>query len=329
MRRLIAWLVYVPLQIVWLPVSVLAALWVAYWQIWRSKVLGLSQTAVEIINGRWTAHVFGLRDDPASARLAAELPNTSLTGLALALAPLRVAAWIAGAPFLYPRLPEDPDVDMVNFIPARSVRFDRLIEAHAESAGQLVVLGAGLDTRAYGPLADRGIAMFELDLAATQSAKCAAAARAGLDTGRVTYVAVDFEAPDWIEALIATRYDPTEKTIFLWEGVTLYLSETEVRATLEAIRTNAAPGSVVILDLYGARMRDMARKGALARTLEATDEALGFSLDLATDPPAAVADFAASAGYQLGAVHLLGSAHRKGAILAVAELGLPAFTSGH
>lgn len=165
--------------------------------------------------------------------------------------------------------------------------------------------------------------MFELDFAATQAAKRAAAARTGLDTGRVTYVAVDFARPGWIEALTATGYDPTAKAIFPWEAVTLYLSETKVRATLDAIGAHAAPGSVVILDLYGARMLEMAHKGAFAKTPEATDETLGFGLDLATDGPAAVADFATSAGYGLGAVHLLGSAHRKGAILAVATLEVP------
>jgi len=42
---LIAWLIYIPLQIIWLPFSFLGALWVAYKQVGRSKALGLSQTA--------------------------------------------------------------------------------------------------------------------------------------------------------------------------------------------------------------------------------------------------------------------------------------------
>ena len=57
----LAWLVYIPLQILWLPISLLGVIWVAYKQIAVSKRMGVSQTAVEIINGRWTMDVFGLR----------------------------------------------------------------------------------------------------------------------------------------------------------------------------------------------------------------------------------------------------------------------------
>lgn len=323
MRRLFAWLVFVPLQILWLPLTLIGVLLVAYRQIWRSKVLGLSQTAIEIINGRWTAHVFGLRDDPASARLAARLPNTSTTGLALALAPLWVATRIAGAPFLYPRLPDDPEVGMSDFIPARSVRFDALIDAQADRATQFVVLGAGLDARAYGPLAARGLKMFELDRAPVQRAKRAALDAAGMACGHVTFVAVDFTAQDWIAALTATDFDPAQRTVFLWEGVTLYLTEAQVTATLGAIRAIAAPGSVVILDLYGARMLDLARKGMAARTLEATGEALAFHLDLTGDAGARLEAFARAQGFRLGTAHLLGSAHDNGALLAVATLEVP------
>ena len=85
---IIGLLLYIPLQIVFIPVAILGGLLVAYKQIVVSKRLGISQTAIEIINGRWTMHVFGMRDDDASARLAAVLPNTSLFGLWLCLFPL-------------------------------------------------------------------------------------------------------------------------------------------------------------------------------------------------------------------------------------------------
>ena len=98
---LIAWLVYAPLQIVWLPISLIGALLVAYRQILVSKRLGVSQTAGEIINGRWTMDVVGLRDDEASRRLAETIANTSTFGLWLALLPLWIAARIAGKPFVY------------------------------------------------------------------------------------------------------------------------------------------------------------------------------------------------------------------------------------
>ena len=47
---LFAWLVYLPLQILWLPLSLLGVTWVAYKQLVVSSRIGVSQTAVEIIN---------------------------------------------------------------------------------------------------------------------------------------------------------------------------------------------------------------------------------------------------------------------------------------
>ncbi|MFA8387472.1 MAG: class I SAM-dependent methyltransferase [Pelagibaca sp.] len=321
--KLLAWLVYVPLQLLWLPLSLAGAIWVAWKQIGRSRALGLSQTAVEILNGRWTADVFGVRSDEASRRLAEAIENNSTAGLRLALFPLMVARRVAGAPFLYPRLQGDAEMGMMNFVPTKSARFDDLIDAEADSAKQFVVLGASLDTRAYGPLMDRGLSMFELDRAPTQRAKRAALRRAGLTADHVRFIETDFTDPAWPRALAASTYDPELRTIFLWEGVTLYLSETDVLAMLSAIRAIAAPGSIVLLDLYGQRMMNLGRRGLFAKTLEATGESFGFSLDLSDDGAAALSAFADAGGYRLGRFHLLGSAHDHGALLAVAELCVP------
>lgn len=317
---LIAWLIYLPLQVLWLPFSILGALWVGYKQIARSKALGLSQTAVEIINGRWTGHLFGLRKDAAAFKLAGHLPNNSVPGLWITLFPLWIAYLIAGRPILYPKLPEDDKSGIANMVFSRSRRFDALIQQYSARAEQLVILGAGLDTRAYGPLAELSLPLFELDKAATQQAKRAAVKRAKLNCEHVHYVEVDFANPSWIEALLAAPYDPAKTTIFLWEGVTLYLSEADVRATLAAIKAHAPPGSVVLLDFYGNRMLELARKGAMAKSLEATGEAIAFGFDFQANADGVLSDFAASTGYHLGPHYFLGSAHKKGAYMVVAAL---------
>ena len=143
--------------------------------------------------------------------------------------------------------------------------------------------------------------------------------RAKLASDRVQYIEVDFAQPDWIEKLTASSYDPALKTIFIWEGVTLYLSEADVRATLAAIKANAAVGSVVLLDLYAARFLALAGRGAAGKTLEATGEPLRFGLDLTEDAERVLADFAASTGLGLGRHYFMGSAHPKGPYMVVAE----------
>lgn len=319
---LIAWLIYIPVQIIWLPFSILGVAWVAYKQLVVSKRLGVSQTAVEILNGRWTLDVFGLRDDLAARRIAEVIPNTSTSGLFVALFPLWLVFRLTGRIILYPTIPDQRDAGFANLVPSRSVEFDALIAANKERAEQFVVLGAGLDSRCYGPLAKAGLALFELDQAIVQSQKIAALKAAGIDASSVEFVAVDFARDDWISALENSTFDPDKPTIFLWEGVTLYLSKVEVAATLKALQSHAPKGSVVILDIYGQRFIELGKIKQINKVLESTGEELGFGLDLSNDPEKVLQEFSAAVGLTLGRHQFLGQAHKKGAFMVVAELVL-------
>ena len=55
--KYLSFIVYMPLQILAIPGAIVGILLTAYKQIIVSKRLGVSQTAIEIINGRWTMHV--------------------------------------------------------------------------------------------------------------------------------------------------------------------------------------------------------------------------------------------------------------------------------
>ncbi|HIF08185.1 MAG TPA: hypothetical protein EYQ64_14980, partial [Gemmatimonadetes bacterium] len=66
----LSFVVFVALQIALIPLAVLGVAVVGYKQILVSKRLGVSQTGIEVLNGRWTMHVFGMREDVATARLA-------------------------------------------------------------------------------------------------------------------------------------------------------------------------------------------------------------------------------------------------------------------
>ena len=60
-------------------------------------------------------------------------------------------------------------------------------------------------------------------------------------------------------------------TLFLWEGVTLYLSLTEVRQTMTLVKQKAAPGSILLADMYAERMIQLYGKSrAGAKLLELT-----------------------------------------------------------
>jgi len=316
----LAYLLFVPLQIIWLPISLIGAIMVGYCQLVVSKKLGVSQTAVEIINGRWAMDVFGLRTDSAARKLAGEIPNNSVLGLWLTLLPLWLTHKAFGIQFLYPTLPKPERAGITNLVPSRTVVFDEIIKANLAEAAQFVVLGAGLDTRAYGMLKQSNLSIYELDQIADQAHKRKHLAAANIESSHVHFIAVDFADPDWINALLSTGYDPAKTTIFLWEGVTLYLSERAVSATLKAVVDNAASGSVVIADIYAERLVRLTKNKAVSWSLELTGEEIEFGLDCSSDAEQRLEQFVVSQGLALGASQFLGGNHKNGPFAAIVEM---------
>ena len=114
---------------------------------------------------------------------------------------------------------------------------------------QLVILGAGLDTRSYRLPSETRVRCFEVDTPRTQALKREMLDRAGVDASRVTFVPADFEEEDWFEKLVAAGFDPSKRTFFLWESVTMYLDPEAVESTLRRI-AGTASGSVVAFDYF-------------------------------------------------------------------------------
>jgi methyltransferase (TIGR00027 family) len=118
---------------------------------------------------------------------------------------------------------------------------DEVRAAVAGGIDQVVILGAGFDCRAHRMPELSGVAVFEVDRAETQAAK-----RTRVPAGSpVRYVAVDFLRDDVGDKLAAAGWQPQRRSLFLWEGVTNYLTEDAVAKVLRWFAT-AAAGSVVV-----------------------------------------------------------------------------------
>ncbi len=119
--------------------------------------------------------------------------------------------------------------------------------AHAEGARQLVLLGAGLDGRAFR-LDDVGdSAVFEIDHPATQADKRRRTAAMQPRAARHAYVPVDFERDTLAGALRGAGHRIDDKTFWIWEGVTQYLTADAQETTLDAVGALSAPGSRIAL----------------------------------------------------------------------------------
>jgi methyltransferase (TIGR00027 family) len=222
--------------------------------------------------------------------------------------PSRTAAWVAGARALGRFLPDDVRLiedpyggafgtgmrsmtavralldahvpilrvpGMLRWILYMQVRTRVIDDAIARFAGkQLVVLGAGYDCRALRLPLD-GWKVFEIDHPATQRHKRATLDRIGAHSP-ARYVTWDFEARPMSElpaTLAGAGHDPDAPTFTIWEGVTMYLTEPAIDASLRAIRAWSAPGSQLAMTYFAKSRLD--RPSLATRAVQAIVSRVG------------------------------------------------------
>jgi len=143
----------------------------------------------------------------------------------------------------------------------------RFIDEHlkrtiAAGVRQVVILGAGLDTRAYRfseLLEDATV--FEIDYRSTQEVKRRRLVAASIPIPpQLRFAEIDFKKDALQDVLHNAGYDALQRSFFIWEGVSMYLSEAAARDTLRAISSYAAPGSLVAMDFAETSMIDLLRK---------------------------------------------------------------------
>lgn len=168
---------------------------------------------------------------------------------------------------------------------------DKLKEA-LDDIDAVVILGAGLDTRAYRLTRQVKIPVFEVDQPVNIAMKAKTVRRVlGELPLSVRLVALDFEQDDLLTALAEHGYRTDYRAFFVCEGVTQYLTEGGVRRTLEGLRA-AAPGSRLVFtyvhrdfidgsDRYGTRTlyRNTRQRHQLWQFGLQPDEVAGFIAD--------------------------------------------------
>jgi methyltransferase (TIGR00027 family) len=161
---------------------------------------------------------------------------------------------------------------------------DEVRAAIGRGVQQIVILGAGLDTRA-ARLSHAGVRFFEVDQPESQADKRARwRAIGGPEAEEASYVACDFERDDFLSRLKSAGFDAGLPAFFVWEGVIYYLTEPAVRATLKKV-ASLHPETRIAFDLVGKRFVLGALPGPddnEARTLVAE---MGEPLRFGSDDP--------------------------------------------
>jgi methyltransferase (TIGR00027 family) len=182
---------------------------------------------------------------------------------------------------------------------ARTRFIDDVAEAALNSGiEQVVILGAGFDARAYRIAAMTGVTVFEVDHPSTSAAKRTIVETALASIPRhVRFVPIDFNSQPLSSEMEAAGYDRHRRTLFIWEGVTNYLTEDAVDATLRWC-ARAGGGTKVVFTYIHRRVLETpeafhgTRK--LFTTLHAASERWTFGLD-----PSRLSAFLAERGLRL------------------------------
>ncbi len=197
-----------------------------------------SRTAVFVCMGRAVAHGMTTESRFSDPTALALLPDDARA---------RVERFRAGAApkDIRGRLYHSYIDKLSKVMVARTIAIDDAVRE--TSSPQLVILGAGLDGRAWRMPELGETTVFEVDHPDTQREKrerVAALSKAARD---VRFAPVDFTRDGLDDALAAAGHDPTLATTWLWEGVVMYLTPADIEATLAIIKRRSAAGSRLIV----------------------------------------------------------------------------------
>ena len=138
---------------------------------------------------------------------------------------------------------------LTSYLRDRTRFFDyHLLWALEAGTQQVVLVGAGYDLRAQR-FRSPGVRFFELDLPETQADKRQRLADLGLTDSGVTFAPIDLASGKLAHALRAAGHDADRPSLFLCEGLLLYLDPETVRALLRDLRANAAPRSRLAMSI--------------------------------------------------------------------------------
>jgi len=184
MGNFVAETIFRLIQLLLLPTSAVGYLLFLIRLVRFSRRTRTSATALASLYTRFMQHQLGTRRDVACDRLTRVLPSVSQPGLLLVTAPTRLGHLLTGyVPRIY-RYPYQGVPPFKDQPAARTTFYDEALARHLSEIDQLVILGAGFDTRSYRLTGNARVQCFEVDAPRTQAFKREIMQRAGVDTSR-------------------------------------------------------------------------------------------------------------------------------------------------
>lgn len=160
-------------------------------------------------------------------------------------------------------------------VPLRTAAIDAVLRSEVEAGcDQLVLLGAGLDARAFRLPELLRCAVYELDHPSTQAYKRLRVGSLEPLAASVSFCSIDFERQTIGEVIGEAGFATQRRSCWIWEGVTMYLTPGAIDATLDAVALYSAPGSTLCMT-YVTPESGMVRRAGLVSVRKIREPILG------------------------------------------------------
>ena len=292
-------ILYIPIQIIFIPFATIGLIIGIYREMVISKQLGISFSAVQALQYRWIMHYFNTRPDPLSVAFTKKFPCESHFGLWSTMGALIISQRLFGFTTRLGKLVEPGEETLDAIAGIRVLIFDRIMAKYVDEMEQIVIPGAGFDLIALHSTKGKKVKVFELDQVNTLNLKVETLKKAGIKHDWITYIPVDYSNESWVDRLLDAGFDQTKKTLFLWQSVSLFLEADLVKESLKQMADLCGDGSIIAQDFYS----EAFMSGAISKIaqiqmklIEVNGEPWKFALDMSNDPEAAVGSFLKECG---------------------------------
>ena len=144
------------------------------------------------------------------------------------------------------------------YLIARTKLIDEVFKKHSRSFEQVLILGAGFDSRAIRFKSQlQHATVFELDAPITQKAKTDRLRRKKIELpANVRFLPINFNKDLLPQKLAEAGFKKDLTCLFLLEGITMYLSQEAIDATFSLIREYSGKNSLLVFDyVYASALR--------------------------------------------------------------------------
>jgi len=295
-------ILYIPIQIIFIPFAIIGLIDGVYKEMGKSKKLGISFSAGQALQYRWIMHYFNTRPDPLSVAFIKKFPCESHFGLWSTLGALIISQRLFGFTTKLGKVVEPGKETLSSCAGVRVLMFDKIMEKYVDEMEQIVIPGVGFDLIALLLTKGKKIKVFELDQVKTLNVKVETLKKAGIKHDWITYIPVDYSNESWVDKLLEAGFDKTKKTFFLWQSVSLFLDADIVKETLKKMADLCVDGSIIAQDFYskafslGETSKIVKRNMGL---IEKMGEPWKFGIDMSNNPKAVVESFLIECGLKM------------------------------